>query len=172
MTAKMKSFVKGILAGLVGKPLEFAPKKEPVTYLYNGVRMPALPNWDKTAYPYAAIASLNGNAEGTVALPAQLILSSVPLYANTSVLAFGILCGSANGSALRYEWGDCYLDNGNVVFVYEPGFVYQETETFKEGGSVPYTNGFDIVWANHNIYKKTDTTALYLEASEPVLFTE
>lgn len=26
-------------------------------YLYNGVELPALPNWDKTAYPYAAMHS-------------------------------------------------------------------------------------------------------------------
>ena len=28
---------------------------EPIAYLYNGVRLPALPEWDKTVYPYAVI---------------------------------------------------------------------------------------------------------------------
>jgi hypothetical protein len=52
MTEKMKSFVKGILLGLCGHPL---PQGEPVAYLYNGVRLPKLPEWDKEAYPYAYI---------------------------------------------------------------------------------------------------------------------
>lgn len=32
-----------------------AAKGEPVAYLYNGVRLPKLPEWDKTAYPYAVL---------------------------------------------------------------------------------------------------------------------
>ena len=31
------------------------PGKEPVAYLYNGTRLPKLPEWDKTAYPYAVL---------------------------------------------------------------------------------------------------------------------
>lgn len=30
-------------------------------YLYNGVKLPALPEWDKTAYPYAAILIFYGD---------------------------------------------------------------------------------------------------------------
>lgn len=37
MTDKMKSLVKGILAGLAGKPLEFAPGKEPVLHRSAGL---------------------------------------------------------------------------------------------------------------------------------------
>lgn len=48
----------------------YAVKKldaEPVAFLYNGVRLPALPEWDKTAYPYAAIYA-DSLAEGTYCL--------------------------------------------------------------------------------------------------------
>lgn len=41
-------------------------KKKPVAYLYNGVRLPALPEWDKEKYPYAVIdeweSTFNGHA--------------------------------------------------------------------------------------------------------------
>lgn len=76
MTDKMKSFVKGILLGMVGKPLPQG--KEPIGYFYGhiakegetatrtidgvgyvGEVLPKLPEWDKEAYPYACIGYLN-----------------------------------------------------------------------------------------------------------------
>lgn len=66
------SFLKGLALGLAGKPLEFALGKEPIGFLYGreakegetpthiiddvdyvGAILPPLPEWDKTAYPYA-----------------------------------------------------------------------------------------------------------------------
>lgn len=38
----------------------YAEQKEPVAYLYNGVKLPPLPEWDKTKYPYAYIALHTG----------------------------------------------------------------------------------------------------------------
>ena len=35
-------------------------KKTPVAYLYNGVRLPGLPEWDKTVYPFAVIVYIDG----------------------------------------------------------------------------------------------------------------
>lgn len=44
-------------AFLLGQQLRrnLAAVREPVAYLYNGVRLPKLPEWDKEAYPYAVI---------------------------------------------------------------------------------------------------------------------
>jgi hypothetical protein len=53
MTEKMKSFVKGVLLGLCGHPL---PQGEPVAYLYNGVRLPAIPERDEE-YSWCTIVS-------------------------------------------------------------------------------------------------------------------
>lgn len=47
-----------LLGWLIGKRIAGQrgnEQKEPVAYLYNGVRLPALPEWDKEAYPYAYI---------------------------------------------------------------------------------------------------------------------
>lgn len=35
----------------------------PIAYLYNGVRLPKLPEWDKETYPYAYIGERSGSAE-------------------------------------------------------------------------------------------------------------
>lgn len=46
--------VKWMIVGkLLGRGL--IAQKEPVAYLYNGLRFPALPERDETAYPYAYI---------------------------------------------------------------------------------------------------------------------
>lgn len=60
----LRSFKTGLALGLCGKPLPFV-EKEPVEYLYNGVRLPKPPEWDKTAYPFAAI-SYRDTTDGRV----------------------------------------------------------------------------------------------------------
>lgn len=47
------TFMLGFIAGVTS--VGGVSAKEPVAYLYNGVRLPKLPEWDKTAYPYAII---------------------------------------------------------------------------------------------------------------------
>lgn len=54
MNEKMRSCVMGLILRQFSSPLPMA-QKEPVAYLYNGVRLPKLPEWDRETYPYAAI---------------------------------------------------------------------------------------------------------------------
>lgn len=49
----LHSFKTGLALGLCGKALPW--KAEPVAWLYNGVRLPKLPEWDKETYPYAYV---------------------------------------------------------------------------------------------------------------------
>jgi hypothetical protein len=47
---------------LVGKQIagqRRTQEKQPTAYLYNGVRLPALPEWDKETYPYACIGKMS-----------------------------------------------------------------------------------------------------------------
>lgn len=58
VSVNLKSWLIGFALGLAGKPLPFAknePVDEPIAYLYNGVQLIPLPQWDKAAYPYAVI---------------------------------------------------------------------------------------------------------------------
>lgn len=52
---RKRSYAAGYLLNLAGKPLPLSTKREPVAYLYNGVRLPKLPEWDREMYPYASI---------------------------------------------------------------------------------------------------------------------
>ena len=54
MSFCLKSWLTGYALGLSGKPLPLSGG-EPVAYLYNGVRLPKLPEWDKEKYPNAMI---------------------------------------------------------------------------------------------------------------------
>lgn len=54
MNEKMRSCVMGLILGQFSSPLPEV-QKEPVAYLYNGVRLPALPEWDREKYPYAYV---------------------------------------------------------------------------------------------------------------------
>ena len=54
MNEKMRSSVMGLILGQFSSPLPEV-QKEPVAYLYNGVRLPALPEWDREKYPFAVI---------------------------------------------------------------------------------------------------------------------
>ena len=39
------------------------PAGDPVAYLYNGVKLPPLPEWDREVYPYAVIVQNNSDSE-------------------------------------------------------------------------------------------------------------
>ena len=54
MNEKMRSSVMGLLLGQFSSPLPMA-QKEPIAYLYNGIQLPPMPEWDKVKYPYAVI---------------------------------------------------------------------------------------------------------------------
>ena len=58
MTESMRSCIKGLILSLFGSPLPAAPSREPVAYLYNGVRLPGLPEWDREMYPYVMMADM------------------------------------------------------------------------------------------------------------------
>ena len=47
----------GLILSLFSSPLPEA-QKEPVAYLYNGVRLPKLPEWDREKYPFATISTI------------------------------------------------------------------------------------------------------------------
>lgn len=107
-------------------------------WLYNGEVFPALPEWDKTNYPYAFIS--NGSL---------VVTKTLPHYHNDEYprMAWDIADGvhairySANG--MRTEWNAPYSMNGAV--------------NYQEGA---------VTWANFDVYG-TDGT-LYLAASNPI----
>ena len=56
-----KSWRTGFELGLAGFSFPYSkPRRKPPAYLYNGIRLPALPEWDKVMYPYAFIETTFG----------------------------------------------------------------------------------------------------------------
>ena len=53
-SSEVDGFLLGLALGLCGKPLPIY-ERIPVAYLYNGMRLPKLPEWDKKKYPFAVI---------------------------------------------------------------------------------------------------------------------
>lgn len=154
MTNKMRSFVKGIMAGLVSKAK--MPKGEPVAWLYNGVRLPKLPEWDKTAYPYAVIWHDTGVGS-----------SVAPHY----MLSFG----KAPITHYTGFFGNEYFRNQVVGWMYAiinyPDTITNETEWGEllemERTIEGSTDNITLIWANHDVVRE-DTSEVYLSASDPI----
>ena len=112
-------------------------------FLYNGVKLPALPEWDKTVYPYAFIYIVT--LDGTTGVYTLVVSSS-------SVMGYdgnGIICTAANVGQ-RYtvsgeEWAaaagsdDFYIKRDNLIYT---------------------------VWANFDVLNSDGS--VYVAASEPV----
>lgn len=75
MTRNMRSCVMGLILGQFSSPLP-AVQREPVAYLYNGVRLPKLPEWNREKHPYALLIDWGGIA----GLDYLLIFSKDPYY--------------------------------------------------------------------------------------------
>lgn len=112
-------------------------------FLYNGVELPGLPEWDKTRYPYAFIYIVT--LDGTTGVYTLVMTSS-------NVMSYdgnGIICTAANVGQ-RYtvsgeEWvaaagsDDFYIKRDNLIFT---------------------------VWANFDVLNSDGS--VYVAASEPV----
>ena len=141
MTDKMRDFVKGLLPSLTGAPLPYAGKAEPVAYLYNGVRLPPLPEWDKEAYPYAVLQGMNTSYRFNV--------SSLPIY---TVVNDG------------HEYVTVSPDAEGDNWEFNKGYEAWKRSIFG-GGVVPIV-AIPVFWANYDVQYEDGT--LYLAASEPV----
>jgi hypothetical protein len=145
MWENARSFLIGLAMAFAGKPLPISQgEKEPVAYLYNGVRLPKLPEWDRETYPYAAIAWQN------TANPQYYLscFSVEPIYksAETTTLKF------VSDSCVRIQ-ANMSLDN-----------------TFGEAKTIKQIFNYDIdrvVWTNFDL-RNTATQEVWFYASDPI----
>lgn len=123
--------------------------KEPVAYLYNGVRLPPLPEWDSSAYPYAYMwhnAPYTWMGQYYPGLYA-LILCTEPLSVSPS-------------------WDNGLWSEGRIVV----GARYDAEEPYTEWETAGIETGtvdrYGFMWSNVTTYKSDGT--VFLAASEPV----
>lgn len=144
----LKSFLIGYALGLSGKPLPLSggePSVEPVAYLYNGVRLPKLPEWDKETYPYALI------TYNTAGFYVIYCFSCEPAVAS-----------KVNSTLVPLDGSGEYI---NLV-------SFGKKEDAKFGNPVTFTALLGSVttgtiWTNFDLLYR-DTGSVYLAASEPI----
>ena len=136
MTEWNRSFQMGLALGLTGKPLPF--KREPVAFLYNGVKLPALPEWDREMYPFAVIGWDNSNGKYWL-----VCFTEAKMVSPTGTLSASRLTDPS--TFLAYTPKDSGWEESSIILV-----ALSET-----------------VWANHDVYESTNLS-LYLPGSDPI----
>lgn len=129
---------------------EYTERKEPVAYLYGGVRLPPLPEWDKEAAPYAFIDTSDPTSTSTTGGNYAIYMhSKASVVGSDNWLKFS----KPVYQALKWTgWGVVKkLTNTNAIKV-KPDY---------DGDSYLH-----IIWTNHDIYNEDGT--LHLAASEPI----
>lgn len=122
----------------------------PIAYLYNGVELPALPDWDEEAYPYAYIRKGLGISAGT-----SFYVSPMPwrYYNEEGSLADG--------------FGYVDLPDGESISYYSSTLKEGQWGDFQRLLMSNISGVSDIIWSNKPIYNKADGT-LYMNGSDPV----
>lgn len=138
----LQDFLNGLAMALCGRPIRW-PSREPVAYLYNGARLPKLPEYDQTEYPYAFISVNKNNPEKKM-----LYVLAVEATHGEAYMGGGALSGNAK---LRYDYTD--------------GGAWSEP-TDQTDKSILGTSFYTPVWSNYEMLRSNGE--VWLSASEPV----
>lgn len=147
------AFALGLIApGTVGR--------EPVAYLYNGVRLPGLPEWDKTAYPYAYIGYLDSILDSSDGY--YIWVTNRPIYGKTEGIENGfIICTHGEDVSYARYWlvdGVWELKGTNIISGSDQLYAIKWSNT----------NVYQMLHdtTDSDIYEPTDT--LLLSATDPI----
>lgn len=114
-------------------------EKEPVSFLYNGIRLPALPEWDRGVYPKAIIYRWQTTT--------------------TSAVTTRLLCYSEEESPNGYRDSDgreyFTIDFPALASVYDEstdawGALAHSDDAFSGNTGISMSLG-DVIWSNHDI---------------------
>ena len=139
----LSDFLSGIAAGAASRGVL---RRTPIAYLYNGVQLPGLPEWDKEKYPYAWIHQFNtANPSYVLRIASEPIVYKKPIYKDYYVY-------SMTGTGCIYNINDGVWE------------IFRSDVAFDN-----YFPESDVLfsWTNTDIINEEDGT-IYLEASDPV----
>lgn len=133
-------------------------KREPVAYLYNGVRLPKLPEWDKTVYPYAWIIEESGIITGDEYH--YFYLECFPEQPKRNILG-SFVTDSGAGTQLESTYR-------KVIPDYKGGGSDTDWGEFEEKAysATVATSSYPPVWSSFDVLNHDGT--VYLAASDPV----
>lgn len=154
---QLYSWLIGFLIGLIQKPtltFDAPPAQDPVAYLYNGVRLPKLPEWDREKYPYAKMAKkmIFGTWKDTLAVFLDIKTDLTP----KSFALPAITWYSENNEWVQFrEYTEDDYDGTSV------NGIYQSAD-----GTLYAAFDFNPYWSNHDILNSDGS--VYLSASDPI----
>lgn len=161
MTDEKRSRVLGMILGSVSRG-QF-PQREPVAFLYNGVRLPDIDSvWtDKETYPYAMIWRYrfpDGSQYPYADDKTRVYFSNLPFGTRKGYTADGRVMYNPHEEAIlhlvsRFPYGEVDWAVGTEVNRLGAGSYYQDDVIF--------------IWSNYDIIDENNGT-LYLAASEPI----
>lgn len=155
MNEKMRSFVKGLIMGQFGSPLPMA-EKEPVAYLYNGVRLPALPEWDRETYPYAVIVYFPSDKNCKLCVFGEKGYYN-PAYDSPGTAVWEVI--QFQNAITRITYYD-YYDK-------DPPYFKLKSTSDSDIVSLVQTPGREyLLWSNYDI--PNEDGSLYFAASDPI----
>lgn len=126
----------------------------PVAYLYNGVRLPKLPEWDREMYPYAYISDMYPDSEN-LAQKSRFILTfaNPKAYWTVSGGRYRLRTDEKLQYVYDHESGAWVLD----IYGWAIAVRYLDEDTYVSS----------LIWADTDTYN-FDGTAIYVAKSEPV----
>ena len=144
-----KSWRAGFELGLAGFSFPYSKPRKPTVYLYNGIRLPALLEWDREKYPYAVIV--------------YTIWPETPyyLYIDDSL----DLIGRTSSLGKMVNNPDLFGTGFSSTFVY-----MTDSDSWVE--KVESTPNADAIWTNYDLYYPENhyehPGELCMTASEPI----
>ena len=147
------SWRAGFELGLAGFSFPYSkPRRKPTAYLYNGIRLPALPEWDRGVYPFAVLYGLR--YETGELISATLSVYSEPMHNPSTQPTLYLLQCDSPVYWQNYKWNE------------DDAFIFED-EGYTESGvfAVPWLS--EVWWTNYDV-ANTDDDSVYFAASEPV----
>ena len=159
MTETMRSCVKGLILSLFGSPLPAAASREPVAYLYNGVRLPDVGGaWDSLIESVSAFELSYGLFvyDPGKNLGVRFIATSCPWrFDGTNVY-------SAESGETWTNWAELKY----MSFEDENGFNWWRGSSGYWDDAL-HLKPDDVFWTSHDILY-ADSTEVYFAATEPI----
>lgn len=139
------------LGYLVGRQIAGQRRKKPVAYLYNGVRLPVLPEWDGEKYPYAFIVGLSTSTGG---INYDFVVCANPLTYTT-----------ARRPDFSYYYAVSLYGDGCTFDLENDEWVIWDVGKLLSGNYE--ADKILFLWSNHDIVNSADGS-IYLAKSDPI----
>lgn len=132
----LQSLMTFFALGIAAQPMLTSEKQEPVAYLYNGVKLPALPEWDRERYPYAHIGVMDSYGRYAFAAESKALTVLGNIYVTKPEVNYScessvdtwVAGGLVSFTAYKVLWanhdvidanGNLLLDASDPVPIYE-----------------------------------------------------